>query len=82
MTGQLFTHYFLTDGIGATPEWQASAADPETFTAFPGIRPPALRGPRPCRRPQRGGHRAGSHPAGAGAARVGGLPPPAGHGAQ
>ena len=34
MTGQLFTHYFLTDGIRATPEWQASAADPETFAAF------------------------------------------------
>ena len=34
MTGQLFTHYFLTDGIRATPEWQASAADPESFAAF------------------------------------------------
>ncbi len=34
MTGQLFTHYFLTDGIRATPEWQASAADPQTFAAF------------------------------------------------
>ena len=34
MSGQLFTHYFLTDGIRATPEWQASAADPETFAAF------------------------------------------------
>ena len=34
MTGQLFTHYFLTDGIRATPEWQASAADPQTFSAF------------------------------------------------
>ena len=34
MTGQLFTHYFLTDGIRATPEWEASAADPETFAAF------------------------------------------------
>ena len=34
MTGQLFTHYFLTDGIRATPEWQASAADPEAFAAF------------------------------------------------
>ena len=33
MTGQLFTHYFLTDGIKATPEWQASA-DPEAFAAF------------------------------------------------
>ena len=26
MTGQLFTHYFLTDGIKATAEWPASAA--------------------------------------------------------
>ena len=34
MTAQLFTHYFLTDGIRATPEWQASAADPQAFTAF------------------------------------------------
>ena len=34
MTGQLFTHYFLTDGIKATPEWQASLAQPEAFAAF------------------------------------------------
>ena len=34
MSGQLFTHYFLTDGIRATPEWQASATDPETFAPF------------------------------------------------
>ena len=34
MTGQLYTHYFLTDGIRATPEWQASAADPHAFAAF------------------------------------------------
>ena len=34
MSGQLFTHYYLTDGIRATPEWQASAADPESFAAF------------------------------------------------
>ena len=27
MPGQLFTHYFLTEGIKATPEWQASVAD-------------------------------------------------------
>ena len=26
MPGQLFTHYFLTDGIKTTPEWQASAS--------------------------------------------------------
>ena len=34
MTGQLFTHYFLTDGIKATAEWQASLAQPEAFVAF------------------------------------------------
>ncbi len=34
MPGQLFTHYFLTDGIKTTPEWQASVDQPETFAAF------------------------------------------------
>ena len=34
MTGQLFTHYFLTDGIKATAEWQGSLAQPEAFVAF------------------------------------------------
>ncbi len=34
MTGQLFTHYFLTDGIKATAEWQASVDQPEAFAAF------------------------------------------------
>ena len=34
MPGQLFTHYFLTDGIKATAEWQASRAQPEAFAAF------------------------------------------------
>ena len=34
MTGQLFTHYFLTDGIKTTPQWQASLDDPEAFAAF------------------------------------------------
>ena len=34
MPGQLFTHYFLTDGIRTTPEWQASVASPQDFTAF------------------------------------------------
>ena len=34
MPGQLFTHYFLTDGIKATAEWQASLARPEAFAAF------------------------------------------------
>ena len=34
MPGQLFTHYFLTDGIKATAEWQASYAQPEAFAAF------------------------------------------------
>ncbi len=31
MPGQLFTHYFLTDGIKATPEWQSSDT---AFAAF------------------------------------------------
>ena len=34
MPGQLFTHYFLTDGIKTTPEWQASVDQPEAFAAF------------------------------------------------
>ena len=34
MPGQLFTHYFLTDGITATDEWQASCSQPEAFAAF------------------------------------------------
>ena len=34
MPGQLFTHYFLTDGIKATAEWKASVAKPEAFAAF------------------------------------------------
>lgn len=34
MPGQLFTHYFLTDGIKATAEWKDSLAQPEAFAAF------------------------------------------------
>ncbi len=34
MPGQLFTHYFLTDGIRETAEWKASAADPEALVSF------------------------------------------------
>ena len=34
MPGQLFTHYFLTDGIKATPEWKASVDRPQAFAAF------------------------------------------------
>ena len=34
MSGQLFTQYFLTDGIQLTREWRASLAEPEAFTAF------------------------------------------------
>ena len=34
MPGQLFTHYFLTDGIKGTAEWKASVARPEAFAAF------------------------------------------------
>ena len=31
MKGQLFTQYFLTDGIRATPEWEAAAAQLADF---------------------------------------------------
>ena len=34
MPGQLFTYYFLTDGIKATAEWKASLGQPEAFAAF------------------------------------------------
>ena len=34
MQGQLFTHYFLTDGIRTTPEWKASVDVPEEFASF------------------------------------------------
>ena len=32
--GQLFTHYFLTDGIRTTPEWKAAVDDPQEFESF------------------------------------------------
>ena len=34
MSGQLFTHYFLTDGINATAEWKASINQPARFEEF------------------------------------------------
>ena len=34
MTGQLFTHYFLTEGIRETPEWRESLRVPEALAAF------------------------------------------------
>ena len=34
MSGQLFTHYFLTDGIKTTPQWKASIAQPKVLAAF------------------------------------------------
>ena len=34
MSGQLFTQYFLTDGIEATPHWKRSLAEPAAFAAF------------------------------------------------
>ena len=36
MPGQLFTQYFLTDGIKATPEWKASVDESEAFESFRG----------------------------------------------
>ena len=34
MPGQLFTEYFLTDGIQATAEWRECLDQPQAFTAF------------------------------------------------
>ena len=34
MPGQLFTHYFLTDGIRSTPEWQGLLDEPAAFQSF------------------------------------------------
>ena len=34
MPGQLFTRYFLTEGIQATSEWKTSIAQPEAFVRF------------------------------------------------
>ena len=34
MPGQLFTQYFLTDGIRHSPEWRASVEEPYAFTTF------------------------------------------------
>ena len=34
MPGQLFTQYFLTDGIKETDDWSTSASQPEVFTDF------------------------------------------------
>ena len=34
MEGRLFTRYFLTDGIKATAEWQASVDCPDAFAVF------------------------------------------------
>ncbi|MDE0204422.1 MAG: type I restriction enzyme HsdR N-terminal domain-containing protein, partial [Candidatus Tectomicrobia bacterium] len=34
MSGQLFTQYFLRDGIKSTSHWKRSAAEPGAFTAF------------------------------------------------
>ncbi len=34
MQGQLFTHYFLTDGIRTTPEWKDSIEDQTEFESF------------------------------------------------
>ena len=34
MTGQLFTQYFLTEGITATAEWEESCFEEQAFSAF------------------------------------------------
>ena len=34
MQGQLFTQYFLTDGIKSTGDWDATRAHPDAFNRF------------------------------------------------
>ncbi|MDE2839757.1 MAG: hypothetical protein OXM03_03930, partial [Chloroflexota bacterium] len=34
MTGQLFTQYFLTEGIQATEAWRESMRNPQNFAEF------------------------------------------------
>ena len=34
MPGHLFTEYFLTEGIRATPEWRESVASADAFESF------------------------------------------------
>ena len=54
MPGQLFTEYFLTEGIRATDEWQASVSDAGAFDAFrDGVRQ-RYGGPEPSQRPGAG----------------------------
>ena len=36
MAGQLFTHYFLTEGIQATSDWRNLISQSDTFEAFRG----------------------------------------------
>ncbi len=36
MAGQLFTHYFLTEGIRSTSDWQSLVSQSDTFEAFRG----------------------------------------------
>lgn len=36
MAGQLFTHYFLTEGIRSTRDWQSLISQSDTFEAFRG----------------------------------------------
>ena len=36
MAGQLFTHYFLTEGIRATSDWQSLISQSDSFEAFRG----------------------------------------------
>ena len=37
MPGQLFTEYFLTEGIRHAPEWRDSVAKPQAFSAFASV---------------------------------------------
>ena len=75
MTGQLFTHYFLTDGIKAT---RRVAGVGIVLRRLPAEPRPSLRDLPAAPSAQRGAHRAGPHPAGPRAPRLDRLPAPAG----
>ena len=82
MPGNLFTNYFLTEGIKATAEWRTSISDSTAFAAFRDGDSSTLRCAERLRRPQRGRHRAGADSPGTGTLGMGRLPSPAGDNPQ
>ena len=65
MSGQLFTRYYLTEGIKSTT--RSALRRRQTCQAFgQGVRPPLRRPPTLTGQPKRGRHRAGAYPPGAG----------------